>query len=79
MGKLNGKAILKVQTANSFAESLNIINIEKGRKERKIRKQNVPVCIHFNHFSPNWNKHGILTWSSRCVLWICSLGWMLDK
>lgn len=34
MGKLNGKAILKIQTANYFAESLNIINIE-NRKEEK--------------------------------------------
>lgn len=35
MGKLNGKAILKVQTENSFEESLNIINIEKGRRKKK--------------------------------------------
>lgn len=35
MGKFNGKAILNVQTANSFAESLNIINIEKGRRKKK--------------------------------------------
>lgn len=38
MGKLNGEAILKIHTANYFAESFNIINIEK-RVGRKIRKR----------------------------------------
>lgn len=73
MGKFNGKAILNVQTANSFAESLNIINIEKGR--RKKRKK-VPVRMVLNHLLLTILKQ---TWYSYMIFWLCSVSmqpWM---